>query len=276
MGSPCLPVSIESTCKIDILRDCNIITMEEERMSKNKSRGVTLWCTLLLFSIIGCAPIVISPHAQNEMVVPYNHLGEVQEVGVTSAANAWLHEDEAGTVYLRTYPAASFSLFHNAYYGWGKFSGIGGMEIIGFPSTWLVSDAPGAIIAFRPFAGFQYDTDNFTVRLNLAPLTYAVGIGGGEWIAGGDLNEFTFYQLSAMVHNTYPAGFNYWLGARHAPAALGPIAGCEYAFSDKTFFRTEASFLFKPPVAIFLEEDALDRMEGSVFYATFGVFYRVR
>jgi hypothetical protein len=220
--------------------------------------------------------MVISPHAQNEMVVPYNRSGEVQEIGMTSAANAWLHKDEPGTTYLRTYPAASFSLFHNAYYGWGRFGGIGGIEIIGFPSRWLYSRASGSVIAFRPYAGFQYDADNFTARLNLAPLTYAVGIGGGEWAAGGDLNQFAFYQLSAMVHNTYPADINYWFGARHAPAALGPIAGCEYAFSDKMFFRTESSLLFKPPFSIILEKETLDAMEGVVVYVTFGVFWRTK
>ena len=244
--------------------------MDEQKRRKT----ITIW--FVLFLTISCTPVVISPHAQNEMVVPYNRLGEVQEVGVTSAANAWLHEDEPGTTYLRTYPAASFSLFHNAYYGWGKFGGIGGIEIIGFPSRWLYSGASGSVIAFRPYTGVQYDTDNFTIRLNLAPLTYAVGIGDGEWAAGGDLNEFAFYQLSAMVHNTYSAPFNFWLGARHAPAALGPIAGCEYIFSEKAFFRIESSILFKPPFSIVLEQETLDRMEGVVFYSTCGVFYQVR
>ncbi len=226
--------------------------------------------------MISCAPVVISPHAQNETVVPYNRLGEVQEFGVTAAANVWLHEDEPGTMYFRTYPSASFSLFHNAYYGWGRFSGIGGLEVIWFPSKWLVPDASGFIFAFEPYAGFQYDPGNFTLRLSFAPLTLVAGVAGGEWDAGGDLNSFTFYQLTAMVHNTYPSDLNFWLGARSSPAALGPIAGVDYAFGRTAFLRAEGSFLFKPPFSVLLEDEVLDAMEGTVFYTTFGVFWRVR
>lgn len=250
--------------------------MEEEKMSTKRSRLVTFLCIFLSFTIIGCAPVVISPHAQNETAVPYNRLGEVQELGVTAAANAWTHEDEPETFYLRTYPAVSFSLFHNAYYGWGASSGIGGLEVIGFPSTSLVPDASGAVFAFRPYAGFQYDPGNFTLRLSFAPLTFVVGVGGGEWDAGGELNRFTFYQLTAVVHNTYPSDFSFWLGARNSPAALGPIAGVDYALGRTTFFRTEGSLLFKPPFSILLENEVLDAMEGSVLYTTFGVFWRVR
>lgn len=235
------------------------------------------WCCVFTFLLTnGCAPVIISPHAQNETFVPYSRLGEVHEFGLTAAANAWMHEDEPGTVYLRTYPAASFSLFHNAYYGWGKSSAIGGLEVIGFPSTWLVPDASGTVFAFKPSVGFQFDPGNITLRLNFAPLTVAAGVAGGEWDAGGELNRFTFYQLTAMFHNTYPSDFNFWLGARNSPAALGPIAGCDYAFSDRTFLRTEASFLFKPPFSLLLEQEVLDVMEGTVFYTTFGVFWRVK
>lgn len=236
-----------------------------------------LSCCLLLSIFIGsCAPIVYSPHAQNEMTAPYNRIGDVHEIGVAPALNLWSVEKHVDTVYLQTYPTASFSFFHNAYYSQGRLGGIGGIELVAFPTTWLVSGGEGFVFLFKPYLGLQYNTSYFTLRLNFSPISFAAGVAGGEWAAGGDLNKLTFYQLSVLLHNQRPSKHIYWIGARNSPAALAGLAGYEFSFTKKHMIRMECSVLAKPPFSLLLNSQELESIKGYVFYMTTGVFVQLK
>lgn len=249
-------------------------------MNSTKETYSRFFYILLLFFAIffwqRCAPVVYSPHAQNEMIAPYNRHGETHELGAASAINAWMVSKEEGTMYLRTYPAVSLSLFHNASVAKGKFGGIGGVELIGFPSTALISGAPGTIFALKPYAGLQYGGSIFSLRLNLTPFTLVAGIADGEWAAGGDLNELTFYQLTMLLHNQYPSKNIYWGGARLSPAAAGLAGGYEYSFDERHLLRAEYSALVRPPFSLFYSQEELESLKGWVHYMTFGLFMRLK
>jgi hypothetical protein len=228
---------------------------------------------ILLFS---CVPTVFSPHAPNEMVAPYNRTGEVHELGAAFALNHWIVDQHEDTVYLRTYPSASFSLFHNAYLAKGAVGGIGGIEFIGFPTTWWVPSGEGFALVFRPYLGFQYASTNFALRASLAPLTSVISIAGGELEYGGGLNLFTFYLVDIFLHNGEPSKHIYWIGVRNSPAALGGLGGYQYALSEKHMFRTECSLLTKPPFSLTLSREDLNSIRGYVLYLTAGVFVRLK
>lgn len=245
----------------------------------NKNPTAQRTCVLIVVTILligACAPIVFSPHAQNELIAPYNREGEVHEFGATAAVNAWFVEREEGTLYIKTYPSLSSSLFHNAYYTKGTIGGIAGLELIAFPTTWYVPDASGFVLGCKPYAGFQYSGSNFTLRLNLSPISIVAGFNGGEWDAGGDLNESTFYQVTALVHNPHSARNMAWGGARISAAAWGLVGGYEHALTAKHFLRGECSILMRPPFSLFLSRDRLETIKGVVFYTTFGFFTRVK
>lgn len=241
-------------------------------------RTYPLGSYLLLLSILvgSCAPIVYSPHAQNEMTAPCNRIGEVHEIGAAPALNLWSVDEHEDTVYIKTYPTTSFSFFHNAYYAQGAIGGIGGIELVSFPTTWLVSGADGFVFLFKPYLGLQYNNTHFTLRLNLSPFSVAAGVAGGEWAAGGDLNKLTFYQLSILLHNEGRSKHIYWLGARNSPAALGALAGFEYSLTDKHIIRMECSMLVKPPFSLLLSSQELESIKGYVFYMTTGIFVRLK
>ncbi len=240
----------------------------------------TIFCLLLSLSIflviICCAPIVYSPHAQNEMITPYNLIGERHEISGAFAYNNWTIHRGSDTVYIRTYPSASFSFFHNAYYARGNFGGIGGLELICFPSQWLVDDASGSIFYFKPFVGFQYSGSIITSRLNFSPINFAFGYGNGELGLGGGLAKLTFYQLTILLHNRLPSKHICWGGVRNSPGALGIIGGYEYSFNSKNFIRAEYSFLKPPPFSIFFNKEDLESIVGSVYYLTVGFFRRLK
>jgi hypothetical protein len=210
------------------------------------------------------------------MVAPYNRSGEIHELGIAPALNIWDVSEHEDTMYIQTYPKTSFSVLHNAYYTKGKTSGIGGIELVSFPTAWHVSGADGFVCLFKPYLGLQYNTTIFTLRLNFSPISFAVGLAGGEWDAGGDLNKLTFYQLSALIHNQKPSKHIYWLGVRNSPAAIGALFGYEYSLSDKCMIRAESSALTKPPFSLLLQREELNSIRGYVFYITAGLFLRLR
>ena len=210
------------------------------------------------------------------MITPYNRIGDIHEVGIAPALNIWGVSEHEDTVYLQTYPKTSFSLFHNASYAQGKLGGIGGIELVSFPTSWHVSEGEGFVFLFKPYLGLQYSGTNLTLRLNFSPASFAVGIAGGEWAAGGNLNNLTFYQLTALLHNQRPSKHIYWIGARISPAALGAVFGYEHSFTKKHMVRMECSALTKPPFSLLLNEPELESIRGYVFYITAGLFVRLK
>ena len=242
-----------------------------------RSAKYSLSCISLISTLtVGCAPTVFSPHAQNELIAPYNRNGEVHELGIAPALNIWDVSEHEDTVYMQTYPKTSFSFFHNAYFAQGKLSGIGGIELVAFPSSWHVSDREGFAFLFTPYLGGQYNTDNLTIRLNITPLSFAVALAGGGMDAGGSWNRFILYQLTILVHNRKPSKHIYWTGLRNSPAAIGALFGYEYTFSEKHVVRMECSALTKPPFSLTLGSEGLESIRGYVFYITAGYFIRLK
>ena len=243
-------------------------------MKIRRVRQLFLFTVALLSS--SCAPIVYSPHAQNEMIPPQTHPGEGHELGATSAVNLWLIEQQQDTIYLRTYPSTSFSFFHNAQYGMADFGGIGGIELVAFPTAWYVSEGEGFVFLFKPYLGLQYEGSILTLRFNLSPISFAFGVAGGEWALGGDLNRLTLYQASLLLHNMQPSKHAYWIGTRNSPAAIGGLCGYQYSLSEKNALRAECSILTKPPFSLTLSTQERDSIKGYVFYLTFGFFFRLQ
>lgn len=243
-------------------------------MKIKKSYCIFLFTVALLLPT--CAPVVYSPHAQNEMIAPHTHPGEGHELGATSAVNLWLIEQQQDTIYLRTYPSTSFSFFHNAQYGMGDFGSIGGIELIAFPTAWYVSEGEGFVFLFKPYLGLQYEGSILTFRLNVSPISFAFGVAGGEWAMGGDLNRLTLYQASLLLHNLQPSKHNYWIGVRNSPAAVGGLCGYQYTFTEKCILRAECSILTKPPFSLTLSKQERDSIKGYVFYLTVGFFFRLK
>jgi hypothetical protein len=208
------------------------------------------------------------------MVAPYNRTGDIHEVGIAPALNIWDVTEHQDTTYIRTYPTTSFSFFHNAYYSKGKLSGIGGIELVAFPSSWYVSGGEGFIAFFKPYLGGQYNGDNITVRLNFTPLGFAVELASGEW--DGGWNRLILYQLTVLLHNRKPSKHIYWIGARNSPTAVGAIFGYEYSFTEKNFIRMECSALTRPPFSLTLGSEELKSIRGYVFYITAGYFIRLK
>ena len=232
------------------------------------------FAAILLF--LCCTPIVYSPHAQNEMITPYNRMGEIHEIGGAFAFNKWMIHQGIDTVYFRTYPSASLSLYHNIYSGWGKFGGIGGIELISLPVQWWFPDASGFLLWFKPYLGFQYNGSVFTCRFNLSPIAVSVGYSRGEWGTGAGLSTLTFYQLTMLLRNQLPSNHRYWGGIRNSPGAFALVSGYEHSFSANNFFRAEYSYLMKPPFSPLLSYDELESIKGSVHYLTFGFFRRMK
>lgn len=210
------------------------------------------------------------------MVAPYNRTGEIHELGIAPALNVWSVSRHEDTVYVQTYPAKSISLYHNAYLAQGEISGIGGIELVTLPSTWLVSGARGFVFLVKPYLGLQHSSDYVTLRLNFSPLYLAGGIAGGDWGAGGDLDKLTFYQLSLLLHNRRESAHVIWFGARNSPAALGAMAGYQHCFTERHIMRLECSALGKPPFSLLLNAQELERIKGYVLYITAGFFLRLK
>lgn len=235
--------------------------------------------SLLLLSalfILRCAPIVYSPHAQNEMITPYNRMGEIHEIGGAFAFNKWVVHQGGDTVYIKTYPSASLSLFHNAYTGWGRFGGIGGIELIGCPTQWEDPDISGFFLCLKPYLGFQYNGSFVTGRLNISPFSFVAGYGNGEWGVGCGPTKSTIYQLTILLHNLQSAKHTYWGGVRSSVGAIGFIGGYEYSFDNCWSLRAEYSYLMKPLFPILLTDDEFESIVGSVHYLTIGFFKRVK
>ncbi len=232
------------------------------------------FAAILLF--LCCTPIVYSPHAQNEMITPYNRMGEIHEIGGAFAFNKWMIHQGIDTVYFRTYPSASLSLYHNIYSGWGKFGGIGGIELISLPVQWWFPDASGFFIWFKPFMGGQYATSHFTGRLNLSPLSFIAGYGDGEWGIAGGPTRYTIYQISLLIHSNPLSNPTWWAGGRMSSGAAGFVGGGEYSFTTNMFLRVEYSYLRKPPISPLIILDELESIAGSVHYLTFGFFRRMK
>jgi hypothetical protein len=223
---------------------------------------------------------VYSPHAQNEMITPYNKREERQEIGTAFALNKWMVNQNGDTVYNKTYPSASLGLFHNAYYGWGNFGGIGGTEFVCLPAQWWGSGVSGFILWAKPYLGFQYDGSIITARLNLSPFSLFFGFIDGEWGEGGGPSTFTIsqslYQSTILLHNRQPSDHTYWAGLRDSPGALGLVVGYEYSPNKLYFFRAEYSYLVPTPFSLLLSDEELESIVGSVHYITFGVFKQVK
>ena len=249
------------------------------KIGKNPGRAIFLLCIAALL-ILTCKPTVFSPHAQNEMITPYNRTGEVHERGGALAFNKWMVKQSGDTVYNQTYPNASISFFHNAYYGWGNFGGIGGIEIICLPAQWWGPGTSGFILWAKPYLGLQYDGSIITFRLNLSPLSLVFGYTDGEWDEGGGPSMATgfqsLYQSTILLHNRQPSDHTYWGGIRNSPGALGLVGGYEYSPNKLYFLRAEYSYLVPAPFSLLLSRKELESLVGSVHYLTFGIFTRIK
>jgi hypothetical protein len=223
-----------------------------------------------------CTPIVYSPHAQNEMLSPHNPQGQTHEIGAAFALNKWVINRSEDTSYVKTYPTLSVSLFHNAYAPFGKFEGIGGIELICLPTQWEEPGVSGFFIWLKPFVGCQYATSHFTGRLNLSPLSFIAGYGIGELGIAAYQTRYTLYQISLLIHSYPLSNPTWWGGSRMGSGAAGFVVGGEYSFTTNMFLRTEYSYLKKPPISPFITQDELESIVGSVHYLTFGFFKRLK
>ncbi len=250
-------------------------------MRRTRETYNRFFCLLLLFCTMfflqRCAPTVYSPHAQNEMITPYSRDGGVHEFGVGSAINAWVVAEHRDTLFVRTYPAASVSLYYNAYLGWGRLAWIGGAELIGFAGSTINPSSSGGGFAVRPYLGFQYSGSVFTSRIQYAPLGISVvHEDGGPETGGIPLHPSALYQLTMLLHNQYPSKNIYWGGARLSAAAVGVVVGYEHSFSESIFLRSEYSTLTRAPFSPVLEKKDLESIRGRVHYLTIGLFKQLK
>ncbi|MGB3479709.1 MAG: hypothetical protein WBB67_11180 [bacterium] len=226
--------------------------------------------------LLSCAPTVYSPHSQNEMISVHRPQEVKHDIGGGFALNKWLIDRGGDTVYVKTYPSSSVSLYHCAYTPFGKFNGFGGVEIICLPSQWEYPDISGFFLWFKPFLGWQYAGPYFTGRLNLSPLSVIAGYSDGEWgIAGGPTNN-TIYQISLLLHNSQLSKHTWFAGVRMSSGAAGFVTGGDYRLTEKLNLRIEYSYLRKPPVSPFLSDKDLESIKGSIHYVTFGLFGRIK
>lgn len=225
--------------------------------------------------MLSCAPTVYSPHAQNEMFPLYNRSGAAHEIGGAFAYNHWVVEKYSESIYIKTYPTASLSLFYNASYAWGGLSGIGGAEFIGFNEHWTVPDASGSVLLVKPYLGLQFSAPMITFRLNFSPLVIRATFGGDDGLTGTDLGKFTSHQFTILLHNVKPSTHTYWGGIRYAPRAIGFVGGYECALTKSTFLRAEYSYLGSPNI-LFTVDPEEDEIRGSVHYLTLGIFTRLK
>ncbi len=208
-----------------------------------------LFLCFLYLLFLNCAPIVYSPHAQNELIAPYNRPGEVHGIGGGFSLNHWAHLFDIGANYQRTYPAASFHFLHNVYQGTSNFGGFGTIELGFVPNTWQTSGASGYFLWLRPYLGIQYDGGLITGRLSMAPLlffaeydhewNFAVYFAGSDlWLPLCKATDLTAYQLPILLHNRLPSSNIYWGGMRNSPGALGFVGGLEHSFNAQHLLRT--------------------------------------
>jgi hypothetical protein len=235
----------------------------------------SLPCAALLL-LLSCAPTVYSPHAQNEMMSLHNVQEITHDLGGGFAVNKWLIDRGTDTVYVKTYPTSSVSLYHCAYAPFGKFNGIGGVELICLPTQWVDPDISGFFLWLKPFLGWQYANEFFTGRINLSPFSAVAGYGDGEWGIGGGPTKYTIYQISLLLHNSPLSKRTWFAGLRISSGAAGFVAGGDYFLSEKLHLRAEYSYLRKPPVSPFLSNDDLESIKGSVHYITIGLFGRIK
>ena len=231
---------------------------------------------VLIIYILGCAPRVYSPHAQNEMISVHNVQEITHDLGGGFAVNKWLIEKGGDTVYVKTYPTSSMSLYHCAYAPFGKFNGIGGLELICLPTQWEDPDISGFFLWLKPFLGWQYANEFFTGRINLSPFSAVAGYGDGEWGIAGGPTKYTIYQISLLLHNSQLSRHTWWAGARMSSGAAGFVTGGDYRLTEKLHLRAEYSYLRKPPVSPFLSDEDLESIKGSVHYVTLGLFGQLR
>ena len=199
------------------------------------------FAAILLF--LCCNPIVYSPHAQNEMLSPHNPQEQTHEIGAAFALNKWIINQGRDTVYIKTYPTSSVSLYHCAHVPFGKFNGFGGVELISLPTQWEDRDISGFFMWVKPFLGLQYVTHYFTGRLNLSPFSAVAGYGEGEWSIGAGPIDFTVYQISLLLHNSPTSKHTWFAGVRMSSGAAGFVVGGDYQLSKKLHLRTEYSYL---------------------------------
>jgi|GEM_PF-1192584 len=233
------------------------------------------WIIFLSILCFHCAPIAYSPHAQNEMVRPTINTGETQEIGAAFAYNKWMIKEKPDTVYIKTYPNGSISVFHNAYQGKKVWHGVGNIELIAFPMKWGERDASDFLLWLNPKAGMQYCGGVITARAMFSPVNLFAGFADGEFFWTGCVSLNSFYQISILLHNYNPSNFIYWLGARNSPRAIGLVAGYEHLFGRSNILRIEYSYLVKPPFSVLLTRKELEAIHGSVHYITAGFFYRI-
>ena len=229
-----------------------------------------------LLHILGCAPTVYSPHAQNEMISVHRPQESRHDIGGGFAVNKWLIQRTGDTVYVKTYPTSSVSLYHCTYTPFGRFNGFGGAELICLPTQWEDPDVSGFFLWFKPFLGWQYAGSYFTGRVNLAPFSAIAGYGDGEWGIGGGPTRLTLYQLSFLLHTHPKAEHTWFAGFRMSSGAAGFITGGNYCLTEKLSLRAEYSYLRKPPVSPFLSDEDLESLKGSVHYVTLGFFGRIK
>jgi hypothetical protein len=242
-----------------------------------KSVSIILKVLLVTCCILNCATKVISPHVQNELIIPNNTPGARHEIGGAFAYNKWAIDKEEGIVYNQTYPSASFSLYLNSSYGLGKqgwFGVLVGGEVIGAPLVWSDPDLEGFAVYAKPYAGVQLNGAVITLRSIFSPWIAGTVWGDGEWTTGMALADFTAYQISLLLHNPQPTKHTFWGGYRVGSGAHGPVAGYGFAFNETTFLRAEYTYLMPKAFASLV----IDRAEvgGNVFYLTLGLFARLR
>lgn len=231
---------------------------------------------IFIILLLNCAPTVYSPHAQNEMISVHRPQELAHDIGGAYAYNTWLIDQNEDTSYIKTYPTSSMSFYHCAYVPYGRFSGLGGVELICLSSQWEDPDESGFFVWLKPFAGWQYVSSYFTGRLNLSPFSLVAGYGDGEWGIGPGPTKNTIYQMSLLLHNDVLSKHTLLAGLRMSSGATGFVVGGDYQLSEKLHLRAEYSYLKKPLISLFIIDEELESIAGSVHYITFGLFGRLK
>ena len=231
--------------------------------------------SFILFVLLNCATRIISPHAQNEMLAPYNLGAQKHEFGGAFAYNGWVVDRSKDVTYDKTYPTGSFSFYYNTSTK-GKIAWLGGIELISASLEWTDHNMSNYVVYLRPYLGLQLNGSVITLRLNFSPLIIGGTLGDDEWTTGSELAEFTRYQFTCLLHNPQPAPHILYGGIRFAHRTIGSVLGYEFAFTKNSFLRTEYSYLNPAPFSDLGIDDDNVAVKGSVHYLTVGIFERLK
>jgi hypothetical protein len=230
----------------------------------------------LLTTLLSCT-IKYSPHAQNELINPYEpEKGKINEFGGGLSYNKWIIRRESDSVlYIPLYPQKSLSLFLRGQQKDEIFRGFAGLEgIIPFQWGGYLEGMP-FMLWVRPNFGGQFEFPYMTMRLNIIPIDIWAGFSDNKPNIDANLNRTSFYQFTCLLHNSKKFNPHFWLGIRNSSSAIGPLAGIEVLDKSKVYFRIEYSLLKPAPYSFLIPKDELKDIQGTVHYITFGVFKRI-